>query len=75
MVLWGRGFLRRQPLHAVYWRGIPMEVASTCCVLVGGLLRETSPQTVSPTPSSLPKNTSPSLAMATYFSTEHRLPN
>lgn len=46
--VWGRDFLRRQPLHAVYWRGIPMEVASTCCVLIGGLLRETPPQVVLP---------------------------
>lgn len=46
--VWGRDYLMRQPLHAVYWRGIPMEVASTCCALVGGLLRETPPQVILP---------------------------
>lgn len=69
--------------------GLPKEAASTCCVLEGNshggglhmlcLGRGTSQgdhsTSCTPTPSSLPKNTSPSLAMVTYFSTEHRLPN
>lgn len=75
MLCIGGDFLGTQSLHAVYWRRIPMEVAATCCVLVGVFLRETPPQVASSTPSSLPKNTSTSLAMVTYFSTEQCLPN
>lgn len=72
---WGRFPREAVSLHAAYWWRIPIEVASTCCVLVGGLLRETPPQVVSATPSSLAKNTSTFLATVTYFSTEQCLPN